>query len=112
MSNLDFTSPREAARAFTPKLAQLVDSMLFPQIWSDPALSPRDRSLITIAALIAAGHSEELPAHLRRGVGNGLSHEEIAAAITHLAFYAGFPAAITASAVANATLNQTLSTQP
>ena len=106
MSNLDFKSPREAARAFTPKLAEFVDSTLYPQIWSDPALSPRDRSLITLAALIAAGHSEELPAHLRRGVGNGLTHEEIAAAITHLAFYAGFPAAITASAITNATLDQ------
>lgn len=112
MSPINFSSPREAARAFTPKLAQFVDSTLYPQIWNDPALSPRDRSLITMAALIAAGHSEELPAHLRRGIGNGLSHEEIAAAITHLAFYAGFPAAITASAIANATLNPVETKQP
>ena len=106
MSNINFSSPREAARAFTPKLAQFVDATLYPQIWSDPAMSPRDRSLITVAALIAGGHSEELPAHLRRAVSNGVTQEELSAAITHLAFYAGFPAAITASAIANATLNE------
>jgi len=103
MSKLNFSSPREAARAFTPKLAQFVDSTLYP----DPALSPRDRSLITVAALIAAGHSEELPAHLRRAAGNGVTQGELAAAITHLAFYVGFPGAITASAIANATFSET-----
>jgi 4-carboxymuconolactone decarboxylase len=106
MSNINFTSPREAARAFTPKLSQFVDTTLFPVIWSDPALSQRDRSLITVAALIAGGHAEELPAHLRRAEANGVTREELSAAITHLAFYAGFPAAITASAIADATLNE------
>ncbi|WP_460043150.1 carboxymuconolactone decarboxylase family protein [Pseudomonas sp. S2_H01] len=105
MSNINFSSPREAARAFTPTLSQFVDTTLYPVIWSDPALSQRDRSLITVAALIAGGHVEELPAHLRRAVTNGVTREELSAAITHLAFYAGFPAAITASAIANATLN-------
>lgn len=104
MSHADFSSPREAARAFTPKLAEFVDSTLYPQIWNDPALSPRDRSLVTIGALIAGGHLDELPAHLRRAVSNGLTNEELSAAITHLAFYAGFPAAISASAVAQTTL--------
>lgn len=106
MSNINFSSPREAARAFTPALSQFVDTTLYPSIWSDPALSRRDRSLITVAALIAGGHAEELPAHLRRAVTNGVTHEELSAAITHLAFYAGLPAAITASAIANATLNE------
>ncbi len=105
MSALNFSSPREAARAFTPKLAQFIDSTLYPQIWGDASLSPRDRSLITLAALVTAGHSEELPAHLRRAIANGVKPDEIAAAITHLAFYTGFPGAITASAIANATLN-------
>ena len=61
MSAINFSSPREAARAFTPKLSQFVDSTLYPQVWSDPALSPRDRSLITVAALIAGG--TELTGH-------------------------------------------------
>lgn len=112
MSSINFSSPREAARAFTPKLSQFVDSTLYPQVWADPALSPRDRSLITITALITGGHADELPAHLRRAVANGVTHEEIAAAITHLAFYVGFPGAITASAIANATLSSGESIQP
>ncbi|WP_425929747.1 carboxymuconolactone decarboxylase family protein [Pseudomonas sp. NyZ201] len=104
MSSINFSSPREAARAFTSKLSQLVDSTLYPQDWADPALSPRDRSLTTLTALISGGHADELPAHLRRAVANGVTHEEIDAAITHLAFYVGFPGAITASAIANAIL--------
>ncbi|KVV52975.1 4-carboxymuconolactone decarboxylase [Burkholderia territorii] len=104
MSDTTFDSPREAARAFTPELSAFVDDTLYPRVWSDPALSPRDRSLVTIAALIAGGHFDELPAHLRRALTNGVTHEELAAAITHLAFYVGFPAAISASAAAQATL--------
>ncbi|RQT49463.1 carboxymuconolactone decarboxylase family protein [Burkholderia cepacia] len=104
MSHTHFDSPREAARAFTPTLSAFVDDTLYPRIWSDPSLAPRDRSLVTIAALIAGGHLDELPAHLRRALTNGVTREEISAAITHLAFYAGFPAAISASAVAQATL--------
>jgi 4-carboxymuconolactone decarboxylase len=107
MSHANFSSPREAARAFTPKLAEFVDNTLYPQIWSDPALAPRDRSLITVAALIAGGHLDELPAHLRRAVANGVTREELSAAITHLAFYAGFPAAISASSVAQNTFSET-----
>lgn len=107
MSNIDFSHPREAARAFTPGLSAFVDNTLYPDIWGDPALTPRDRSLITVAALIAAGHADELPAHLRRAIGNGVTREELAAAITHLAFYVGFPAAITASAIAQVALAAT-----
>lgn len=104
MSHAKFSSPREAARAFTPKLAAFVDDTLYPRIWSDAALAPRDRSLITVAALIAGGHLDELPAHLRRALANGVTQEELSETITHLAFYAGFPAAISASAVAQDTL--------
>lgn len=101
MSATDFSSPREAARAFTPKLSEFIDATLYPQVWSDPALSSRDRSLITVAALIAGGHTHELPAHLQRAIANGVTRAELAEAITHLSFYAGLPAAITASAIAN-----------
>jgi len=104
MSHIDFTSPREAARAFTPKLTALVEAPLYADVWADPALSRRDRSLITVAALIVGGHANELPAHLKRATENGVTPPELSALITHLAFYAGFPAAITASAIARATL--------
>jgi 4-carboxymuconolactone decarboxylase len=106
MAEPDFTSPREAARAFTPKLARFVESPLFDQVWADPDLAPRDRSIATVAALIARGAFEELPAHLRRAESNGVRREELSALITHLAFYVGFPAAITASAIAHQTLTQ------
>jgi 4-carboxymuconolactone decarboxylase len=102
MHPIDFSSPRAAARHFTPKLADFVEEPLYSAVWSDPDLSPRDRSLVTIACLIALNHADELPAHLRRGIANGLTKTGLAAAITHLAFYAGFPAAITASAHASA----------
>jgi 4-carboxymuconolactone decarboxylase len=69
-------------------------------------LSKRDRSLVTVAALIAMGRREELPAHLRRAEEHGVTRAELSALITHLAFYAGFPAAITASAIADATFSQ------
>jgi 4-carboxymuconolactone decarboxylase len=59
---------------------------------------------VTVAALITGGHLDELPSHLRRAATNGVTREELSAAITHLAFYAGFPAAISASAVAQTTL--------
>lgn len=104
MTAIDFTSPRAAARHFTPKLADLVEQPLFSQVWSDPDLAPRDRSLITIACLVALNHLDELPAHLRRALGHGVTRQELSAAITHLAFYAGFPAAISASACAHAAL--------
>jgi 4-carboxymuconolactone decarboxylase len=102
----DFTSPREAARPFTPKLSALSESPLYDEVWEDSDLSKRDRSLITVAALVCLGRMDEFPAHLNHAIGNGVTESELAAAITHLAFYAGFPAAISASAVANRTLRQ------
>jgi 4-carboxymuconolactone decarboxylase len=102
----DFTSPREAARPFTPKLSALSESPLYDKVWEDSDLSKRDRSLITVAALVCLRRMDEFPAHLHRAIGNGVTETELAAAITHLAFYAGFPAAISGSAVANRTLRQ------
>lgn len=100
MNEDDLASPREAARAFTPELTALVEHPLYSEVWTDDRLSPRDRSLITVAALVAMPRLDELPAHLRRAVEHGVTHAEISALITHLAFYAGFPAAISASALA------------
>jgi 4-carboxymuconolactone decarboxylase len=66
MKPIDFTRPRAAARPFTPKLSDFVEQPLYSDVWTDADLAPRDRSLITIACLIALNHSNELPAHLRR----------------------------------------------
>ncbi|MGM4985671.1 MULTISPECIES: carboxymuconolactone decarboxylase family protein [Rhizobium] len=100
----DQICPRDRARAFTPALADFVDDPLFSKVWERDGLSKRDRSLITVAALVVMYRPNELAPHLRRAVENGLSKKEISEAITHLAFYGGFPAAISASAIANEAL--------
>lgn len=83
-----------------PKLAELTDSVLFGDVWARPGLSQRDRSLVTVAALIALNRPDQLRSHLQRARDNGLTEQELVEAITHLAFYAGWPSAITASTVA------------
>lgn len=82
-----------------PKLAQLTDKVLFGDIWERAALSKRDRSLITVAALIALYRHEQLPFHLKAALGHGVTAEELAETVTHLAFYAGWPAAASAASM-------------
>lgn len=74
--------------------------MLFGDVWARPGLSPRDRSLITVSALVAMNRPEQLRGHLARARDNGLSDAELIEAVTHLAFYAGWPNAVTAIGVA------------
>ena len=83
-----------------PKLAELTDDVLFGDIWERPGLSPRDRSLVTVATLVALYRTNELPFHLRRALENGVTKDELIELITHLAFYAGWPAASTAVGIA------------
>jgi len=83
-----------------PKLAELTDNVLYGDVWARPGLSPRDRSLVTVSALIAMNRPDQLRSHLARARGNGVTQEELVEAITHLAFYAGWPSAVTAVAVA------------
>jgi 4-carboxymuconolactone decarboxylase len=83
-----------------PKLAQLTDEVLFGDVWRRPQLSQRDRSLVTVAALIAMNRPDQLRFHLARARANGLTEEELAEVITHLAFYAGWPNALSAVGVA------------
>jgi 4-carboxymuconolactone decarboxylase len=85
---------------FAPKLVSLTDDVLFGDIWARTELSPRDRSLITVATLIAGGNTEQLPGHLRRARDNGLTETELKEVIIHLAFYAGWPRAMSAVQVA------------
>ena len=79
-----------------PKLVELTDEVLFGDVWERAELSPRDRSLITVTALASLYRIEQIPGHLRRALDNGLTKEELAEAITHLAFYAGWPSAMSA----------------
>jgi 4-carboxymuconolactone decarboxylase len=82
-----------------PKLAELTDDVLFGDVWERPGLSKRDRSLVTVSALIAMYRPEQLRSHLARARDNGVTEDELIEAITHLAFYAGWPNAVTAISV-------------
>jgi 4-carboxymuconolactone decarboxylase len=105
------SEPREQTRAeqlfgdFAPKLASLTDDVLFGDIWNRAELSPRDRSLITVAALVAGGNTEQLRSHLTRAKDNGVTEAELKEVIIHLAFYAGWPKAISAITVAKQVLD-------
>jgi 4-carboxymuconolactone decarboxylase len=85
---------------FAPKLAELTENVLFGDIWERPGLSKRDRSLVTVAALVALYRPEQLRFHLNRAMDNGLSKDELIEVITHLAFYSGWPTAMSAITVA------------
>lgn len=85
---------------FAPKLAELTDNVLFGDVWERPGLSKRDRSLITVSALIAMNRPDQLRSHLALARTNGVTQDEVAEVITHLAFYTGWPNAVTAVGVA------------
>lgn len=83
-----------------PRLTEISDTVLFDDVWRRPGLSPRDRSLITVASLIALYRSNELRFHLGKALENGVTRDEIIEMITHLAFYSGWPTASTAIGIA------------
>ncbi len=91
--------PSAAQRAlgdFAPKMVELTDQVLFGDIWERPELSKRDRSLITCAALVATGKTEQMSFHFPRALENGVAKEEVIELITHLAFYTGWPSSMSA----------------
>jgi 4-carboxymuconolactone decarboxylase len=85
---------------FGPALVRFTDDVLFGQVWPRQELSPKERSLVTVASLVTSGSTEQLVYHLGRAKENGASEQELIEAITHLAFYAGWPKAMAAMAVA------------
>ena len=99
-------APSQTSRAqsllgdVAPKLAQLTDDVLYGDVWARPGLSPRDRSLVTVSALIAMNRPDQLRSHMALARDNGLSKDELVEALTHLAFYTGWPNAVTATGVA------------
>ena len=100
------SSARELVRPIAPKLVDLAEKIVYGEVWERPGLSKRDRSLITVAALVALGREKQLVGHLQRALGNGVTKDEIGELITHLAFYAGWPAAMTAALVAKEVFEQ------
>ena len=99
MSN-DPAAPAPLFGGVAPALAGYTENVLFGEVWERPGLSKRDRSLITVATLIALYRTNELPHHLKRALDNGLTRDELIEVITHLAFYAGWPTAVTAVTIA------------
>ena len=83
-----------------PQLGKLRDEVLFGDVWEQPELSKRDRSLATVAVLIALYRTQELKGHMVRAIENGVTKEELYGLITHLAFYSGWPTAVNAGRVA------------
>lgn len=100
------TAAQKAIGQFAPKLVELTDDVLFGDIWERPELSKRDRSLITCAALIATGKTEQMNFHFPKAIENGVTREELIELITHLAFYVGWPNAMSAITRAKELLGQ------
>ena len=97
------TEPSAAQKSlgdFAPKFVELTDKVLFGDVWERKELSKRDRSLITVAALLALNRTEQLRFHLQRALENGVKKQELIEEITHLAFYSGWPTAVNALNVA------------
>ena len=105
MANKPHNAP-QIMRDVAPALAEYTDNVLFGDVWERPGLSPRDRSLVTITSLISLYRINELPFHLKKALENGVTREEIGEVITHLAFYAGWPTASTAVAIADRVLKE------
>ena len=94
------TNARNRFGDLAPHLAELTDTVLFGDLWENPVLSPRDRSLVTITSLISLYRTNELPFHMKKALENGVTKDEIIGTITHLAFYAGWPPAMSALTIA------------
>ena len=100
------TSARDEVRPVVPKLIELSEKVLYADVWERPGLSKRDRSLITVAALTAMSRGDQLKGHIERALANGVTREEIGEVITHMAFYSGWPTAMTAARIARNVFDQ------
>ena len=97
MDRAKIDAARQMLSEAAPKLMQLTDDVLFGDVWERPQLSKRDRSLITCTALVALGKTDQMTTHFPRAIANGLTKEELVEMITHMAFYAGWPSAVSAA---------------
>ena len=101
------TNARKSFGEIAPHLAEITDKVLFGDVWANESLSKRDRSLVTITSLISLYRINEMPFHLKRALDNGVTRDEIIETITHLAFYAGWPPAMTALQIARKIFDET-----
>ena len=101
MSRPPSTAARDVVRKVAPKLIEMTEKVVYGDVWERPGLSKRDRSLMTVAALIAMGRADQLKGHLERALVNGVTRDEIGEIITHMALYSGWPTAMTAGRIAS-----------
>ncbi|MBA3880623.1 MAG: carboxymuconolactone decarboxylase family protein [Sphingobium sp.] len=106
MSDDDNKPMRAPWGDIAPKLTAISDTVLFDDVWRRPGLSPRDRSLATVASLISLYRCNELSFHLKKALENGVAREEIIETVTHLAFYSGWPTASSALAIIRDVFNE------
>jgi 4-carboxymuconolactone decarboxylase len=100
-------SARDVVRKVAPKLIELTEKVVYGDVWERPGLSKRDRSLITVAALIAMYRGDQLKGHLERALANGVTRDEIGEIITHMALYAGWPTTMSAGRIAQQVFEET-----
>jgi 4-carboxymuconolactone decarboxylase len=106
VSKAPSTSARDVVRKVAPKLIDMTEKVVYGDVWERPGLSKRDRSLITVSALIAMNRADQLKGHLERALVNGVTKDEIGEVITHMALYAGWPTAMTAGRIASQVFEQ------
>ena len=99
-------SPTPPFADIAPALADYTEQVLFGDVWKRPGLNARDRSLVTVACLVALYRTNEMPFHVKRALENGVTREELIEAITHLAFYSGWPTASTALSITRSVLDE------
>ncbi|MDW4511643.1 carboxymuconolactone decarboxylase family protein [Priestia megaterium] len=93
MNNRIESKLMEEMRDFAPDFVKYGENILFGEVWRDPTLTSKERSLSTLSALISIGNTEQMPFHLQLAKKNGVTEKEIIALITHMAFYVGWPKA-------------------
>jgi 4-carboxymuconolactone decarboxylase len=103
------STARNEVRQVAPRLIELTESVVYGDIWERPGLSKRDRSLITVAALVAMYRGDQLTGHLERALANGVTKDELGEVITHMALYAGWPTAMSAGQIAAKVFEETKS---
>lgn len=94
------SSSKGRIRPVVPKVAEVIDDLIYGDIWNRPGLTKRERSLITIAVLVGMRQTDQLRSHMEKAIAHGATPDEISEVLTHLAFYAGFPATLSAALVA------------
>ncbi len=100
MAKIPPSASRDKVRAIVPKLIDMTEKVVYGDVWERKGLSKRDRSMITVAALIAMNRTEQLKGHMQRALDNGVTKDEIGEVITHMALYAGWPCAMSGALVA------------